>query len=251
VRRFWSAAGAAAALLFVVFVASSALLPAFAWRADALVSMALGVTLLGLMVAGLLPLRHLGSRALLVAAVGLIVAIVGSALGVVALADLGKIAFGAGVGLWLGATLATLTGDVRVIVGLAVGVALLDAASVFVSVGPTRLLLTRAPSAISYFVVAFPTIGYSIRDAYSALGTSDVIFFGLYLAVAAAYGLRVRLTLLFMGASIVATVALALYSQALPALPLLSAAFLAVNADLIVRRWNLPTGVPTERGPEL
>jgi hypothetical protein len=246
VRRFGPAAGVAAALLFVVFIATSALLPAFAWRADALVSMAVGITLLGLMAFGLLPLRHLGSRALLAAAAGLLVAIAGSALGVVALADLGRIAFGAGVGLWLGATLAALTGDVRVIVGLAVGVAVLDAASVFVSVGPTRLLLTKAPSAIPYFVVAFPTVGYAVRDAYSALGTSDVIFLCLYLAVAAAYGFRVRLTLVLMTASIVVTVALALYSQALPALPLLSAAFLLANLDLIVRRWREPVAVSDE-----
>jgi len=39
-----------------------------------------------------------------------------------------------------------------------------------------------------------------------------------------------------MVASFLCTVALATYWTALPALPLLSAAFLAVNADLVVRR---------------
>jgi hypothetical protein len=238
VTRLGPAAGVTAAVVFVVLIAISGALPPFAWRADVIVSMSLGIALVALMVFALLPVRHLGSRALLLAAVGLLVAIVGSAVGVVALADLGKIAFGAGVGLWLGGALGALTGDVRVIVGLAVGVAALDAASVFVAVGPTRLLLTKAPGAIPYFVVAFPTIGYAVRDAYSALGTSDVIFFSLYLAVAAAYGLRVRLTLALMAVSIVVTVAIALYSQALPALPLLSAAFLLANADLIARRWR-------------
>ena len=83
--------------------------------------------------------------------------------------------------------------------------------------------------------MAFPTMGYAVRDAYSGLGTSDVLFFSLYLAAAIGYRLRVRLTLVAMVASFVATVAIALWSRALPALPLLSLAFLAVNADLIVR----------------
>ena len=39
-------------------------------------------------------------------------------------------------------------------------------------------------------------------------------------------------------ASFVVTVALALFTRALPALPLLSAAFLLVNADLLRERWR-------------
>jgi hypothetical protein len=45
-----------------------------------------------------------------------------------------------------------------------------------------------------------------------------------------------------MVASFIATVAIAVWSRALPALPLLSAAFLAVNADLIVARLRRPVG---------
>ena len=235
------AAAVAAALAFVALVAVSGSLPPFAWRADILVSMAIGVTLLALMVAGLLALQAPGtplSRLLVVAGIGLVAAVAGSVLDVVVLADLGRIAFGGGVGLWLGFTLADLTYDVRIIVGLAVAVGLLDAASVFLPQGPTRLLLTKAPRAVPYFVVAFPTIGYRVSEAYSALGTSDVIFFGLYTAAAVAFRLRVRLTLAAMAASLVVTVALALYTRALPALPLLSAAFLLVNADLLKARWG-------------
>ena len=231
----------AAAVALVVLVAVSGLLPAFAWRADILVSMALGVTLLALMMAGLLALNAHGApvgRLLIVAGVGLAAAVAGSVLHVVALADLGRIAFGGGVGLWLGFTLADLAYDVRIVVGLAVAVGVLDAASVFLPQGPTRLLLTKAPHAVPYFVVAFPTIGYRVSEAYSALGTSDVIFFGLYTAAAVAFRLRVRLTLAAMAASLVVTVALALYTRALPALPLLSAAFLLVNADLLRARWG-------------
>ncbi len=115
-----------------------------------------------------------------------------------------------------------------------------DAISVFAPQGPTNLLLTKAPQTLPYFVVAFPVIGYAVHDAYSALGTSDVLFFGLYLAVAVGYRLRVRLTLVAMVVSFVVTVTVALWWRALPALPLLSLAFLAANADLIARRWTTP-----------
>jgi hypothetical protein len=231
---------AAAALVFVAFVTASARLPVFAIRADVIVSMALGVALLGIMVGAVVTARLSTRTMLVVAGVGLACAVLGTVLGVVALSDLGKIAFGAGVGYWLGTTLTELTDDLRVIVVLALAAGVFDAASVFLPQGPTHLLLTKAPQTVTYFVVAFPTMGYAVRDAYSGLGTTDVLFFTLYLAAAVGFGLRVRLTLVAMVASFVATVTIALYSRALPALPLLSLAFLATNADLIARRWTPP-----------
>ena len=193
------AALAAAALVFIAFIVWSAHLPAFAVRADVIVSMALGVALLGIMVGAALTARLSTRTMLVVAGVGLACAVLGSALDVVALSDLGKIAFGAGVGYWLGTTLTELTDDLRVIVVLALAAGVFDAASVFLPQGPTHLLLTKAPQTVTYFVVAFPTMGYSVRDAYSGLGTTDVLFFSLYLAAAVGFGLRVRLTLVAHG----------------------------------------------------
>jgi len=235
------AALAVAALVFAAFTLVSARLPVFSIRPDVIVSMAIGIALVGLMLGAVLTARPSTRSMLVVALVGLVCAVVGTALKVVPLADLGKIALGAGAGYWLGTSLAELTDDLRIIVGLAVLVGALDAASVFLPQGPTHLLLTKAPQTIPYFVVAFPTMGYAVRDAYSGLGTTDVLFFALYLAAAVGYGLRVRLTLVAMVASIVATVTIALWSRALPALPLLSLAFLGVNADLIARRWHPPS----------
>ena len=238
--RSRAAAVAVAAALFVVFVVVSGHLPLYAFRADVIVSMALGVALVGVMIGAVFETRPAPRVMLAVAGAGLAVAVVGLVVGFVPLADLGKIAIGAGLGYWLGATLSELSADLRVIVGLAVAVGVLDAISVFAPQGPTHLLLTRAPQAVPYFVVAFPTMGYAVRDAYSGLGTTDVLFFSLYLAAAIGYHLRVRLTLVAMVASFVATVAIALWSRALPALPLLSLAFLAANADLIVARLRRP-----------
>jgi hypothetical protein len=242
VSRSRAAALVAAAAVFVAFVLASGHLPVFSFKPDVIVSMALGVALAGVMV-GAVVLGRPAPRAMLVlAGAGLAGAVAGSLLHVVPLADLGKIALGAGLGYWLGTSLTQLAADLRVIVVLAVLVGVIDTASVFLPQGPTNLLLTKAPQTIPYFVVAFPTIGYAVRDAYSALGTTDVLFFTLYLAAALGYGLRARLTLVAMVASFVATVAIAVWSRALPALPLLSAAFLAVNADLIVARLRRPVG---------
>jgi len=228
-------AAAAAALLLAVFTLLSGLFPVFALRLDIVVSMMLGASLLALIVYGLLPLRATGDRLLAFAAVGVLVAVAGHLADLAAIFDLGKILLGATLGFWLGAKLAELTGDVRWVAGIAVVVAVVDVVSVFASFGVTNLILTRSPETVPYFVVAFPTFGYSVHNGdYSALGTADVIFFGLYLVSAAIFGLRVRLTAVAMAASLVATVALAMVWRALPALPLMGLAFLVVNAD---RLW--------------
>jgi hypothetical protein len=230
---------AVAAALLVLFTFVSGPLPRFEARADAIVSMAAGMAVLAVIVWGLLPLRRLGARLLIVAAVALAVALAATYLHATAVMDLAKIAVGAAVGFWLGTTLAELTEDVRWIVGIAVAVAVADAFSVFSPVGVTHYLLTKQPATVPYFVVAFPTIGYAVRDAYSALGTADVIFFGLYLAAAAAFRLRVGATAAAMAASVVVTSAVAVWWRALPALPLMGIAFLAANADLL---WPLLRG---------
>jgi hypothetical protein len=227
-----------------VFTLTSARFPDFALRLDIVVSMMIGASLLALIVYGLLPLRTSGDRLLAIAAVGAAVAVLGHVVDIAAIFDLGKIAFGTALGFWLGSKLGELTGDVRWVAGIAVVVAAVDAVSVFAAFGVTNMILSRSPETVPYFVVAFPTFGYSVSNGdYSALGTADVIFFGLYLVSAAIFGLRVRITAVAMAASIVATVALAIAWRALPALPLMGLAFLAVNCD---RLWAQRRGTEPE-----
>lgn len=73
--------------------------------------------------------------------------------------------------------------------------------------------------------------------ATAKLGLPDLLFFSLFLAGAARFGLRVRWTWLLMTLSFGATIVLAVWGDVLglPALPLLALGFLAPNAD---RLWR-------------
>jgi hypothetical protein len=75
----------------------------------------------------------------------------------------------------------------------------------------------------------------------AGLGLPDVLFFSLFLGATARFGLRRKATWLALVGSLGLTTLLAVYADpfktsGLPALPGISLAFLAVNADLIWRR---------------
>ena len=94
------------------------------------------------------------------------------------------------------------------------------------------------------FSIAFPIPG---EAAAANLGLPDVLFFSLFLAAAARFGLRAGWAWIAMTASFGVTLAIAsVWRGGLPALPLLAIAFLGVNADLILRQrksWGLtPSG---------
>ena len=109
---------------------------------------------------------------------------------------------------------------------------LADSWSVFA--GPTRLIVERAPGVLDYLLIYFPALGNSSGGL--GLGMSDLFFAGLFLTGSRISGLRVRATFWAMAAAFVATVALALLTaRPLPALPFLSLALLAANAD---RLWS-------------
>jgi hypothetical protein len=100
--------------------------------------------------------------------------------------------------------------------------------------GPTKVIVEQQPEVFSALSIAFPTPG----DPNSAqLGLPDVLFFSLFLGAAARFRLRLVPTWLAMTLSFGATLALAVWWEeaGLPALPLLSASFALVNADLLWR----------------
>lgn len=119
---------------------------------------------------------------------------------------------------------------------IAVVVPWIDAWSVWR--GPTRHLVTTRQDLFTTFSIPFPIPG---EHAAGALGLPDFLFFAVFLASAARFGLRARLTWLTMTLSFGATMALAAYTDifggaGLPALPLLAVGFLLPNVDLLVRK---------------
>jgi hypothetical protein len=106
-----------------------------------------------------------------------------------------------------------------------------DAYSVFSPHGPTNEIVNHHEHVFTTFSFAFPIPG---EDASANLGLPDLLFFALFLAAAARFGLRAGLTWVAMTLSFGATLAIAsVWRGGLPALPLLAIGFLAVNADLI------------------
>jgi hypothetical protein len=105
--------------------------------------------------------------------------------------------------------------------------------------GPTREIVTDRPEVFGALSFAFPVPGAGSFQ----LGLPDLLFFGVFLGAAARWALRVGWTWLAMTASFGATMALAIWVDpfdlgGLPALPLLSIAFVLANADLLWREFR-------------
>ena len=229
-----------AGALIVLWGLLSSSLPALPVRADIMLSSALVLSLVAVLVWGLLPLHVLGRRLPLLTAAALPLAILFVWLGWVPLANVAKVVAAAALGIWIAEELEKLSW----IVIVAVVSAAVDVVSV--AAGPTKAILDQGPVVVGYFTVAVTWAGYTYREAYTGLGISDVIFLALYLGAARRFGLRVGWSAVAMVASFLATIAAAMWWTALPALPLLSVAFLAVNGDLLwkkLRRGDGPAGV--------
>ena len=139
---------------------------------------------------------------------------------------------------------------------------LVDAYSV--ARGPTKVIVQHHEQVFTNLSFAFPLPGE--RNAAN-LGLPDLLFFALFLAATARFALRPAWTWVAMVASFGATIALAVSGAlerifnlgGLPALPLLSIAFLLVNADLLWHRLRprrdpagaeIGAGSPQTRAPE-
>jgi hypothetical protein len=118
------------------------------------------------------------------------------------------------------------------VVLVAAVIPLVDVASVYR--GPTKVVVEEQPGLFERIAVAFAVPG---EDGVARLGPPDVIFFALFLAAAARYGLRVGATWLGMAGALSATLLLtyALDLNGLPALPAISLGFVGPNADLLWR----------------
>ena len=109
---------------------------------------------------------------------------------------------------------------------------LVDALSVWR--GPTRHIVDKQPEVFTTLSFAFRLPG---ERPTANLGLPDLLFFALFLAASVRFRLRPFWTWLAMTASFGLTIVLTVAFDVigLPALPLLSMAFLLVNADLLWR----------------
>ena len=100
--------------------------------------------------------------------------------------------------------------------------------------GPTNHIVHNHRHVFTTLSFAFPVPG---ENSAANLGLPDLLFFSLFLAAAARFGLRVFATWVLLAASFGATIAIAVAwnKPGLPALPLLSVGFVLANADLLWR----------------
>jgi len=101
--------------------------------------------------------------------------------------------------------------------------------------GPTEYVVSEQPGLFDRVSIGFRIPG---EDSSANLGPPDVLFFALFLATAARFGLRARWTWLAMTGllSLTLAAAVAFDIAGLPALPAICVGFLAPNADLLWRR---------------
>jgi hypothetical protein len=179
-----------------------------------------------------LPLRESGPRQLAFGALGLVaLTVLLEAAGFDVAANLVKIAAVAAVGWWFLGFFEALSWV------LLVALLIIPVDAFSVARGPTKEIVENQPEVFNALSVSFPLPG---EHSSAQLGLPDFLFFSLFLAATARFGLRIGWTWLAMALSFGTTLALAVAFDVagLPALPLLSAAFLLVNADLLWRAYR-------------
>jgi hypothetical protein len=222
----------AAALLAAAWVAWSLLAPELDAGSDlatVVVAAVVAVPLLAGAIVAALPVAEARPRWTIGAGlVALAVAIVCIVADWPVPASLAKAVAGAALGLVLGRLLEEPWHAALI----AVLVAIVDMYSVFA--GPTKEIVEHRPGVLDTVGIAFAAPGY---QQAAVIGTTDFVFLGLLGGAALRYDLRPRLTLPLLALSFSVTMLLTYWlDRDLPALPLLSAAFLLPNLDRVLPR---------------
>jgi hypothetical protein len=151
-------------------------------------------------------------------------------------ATLTKLVAASLIGLALGSLLQTPAE----IVGIAILIAAVDIYSV--AAGPTKVIVEHHEQVLNAFTLAFHPLG---SEGVAQIGASDFVFFSVFLAATQRFGLRLTRTWVAMTASFGLTLLLSYQlDRALPALPLLSLAFLGANAIPLSERIRGRVGSP-------
>jgi len=109
--------------------------------------------------------------------------------------------------------------------------------------GPTDYVIEEQPHVFDNISIAFRVPG---EDASARLGPPDILFFSLFLAAAARFGLRVIWTWIAMTALLSTTLILTATTNVdgLPALPAICVGFLLPNVDLLWRGLRRKRATP-------
>ncbi len=198
------------------------------WRAVGLIALVLIPATFAL-VALALPLWNAGGLLPVGVAFGLL-AVALSAAGLDVLANFAKLAAVVLLAWWF----LSYFDQVTWVVLVACLIPWVDAYSVWR--GPTKEITTSHENVFGALSVAFVTPG----GGSARLGLPDVLFFALFLAAAARFGLRVAWTWVGLTAGLALTIVVATWwdVDGLPALPGISVGFLLPNADLLWRRFR-------------
>jgi hypothetical protein len=121
--------------------------------------------------------------------------------------------------------------EIVLVVLIAAIIPVVDAISVFTPGAPTHEIVKHHLSIYNDVAVAF----LAPHGGAAQLGPPDILFYALFLAATARFGLRVGWTWLATTGLYAASFPIAVWTNAdgLPALPFLSIGFLAANADLL------------------
>ena len=191
-----------------------------------------------------LPVREVvGPAGLALAAAALVLVAVACAMtGLDTPANIAKLAAATVVGWWF-LTFFEAATWVLLVAALIVPVDLVSVAR-----GPTRQITEEQPQVFDALSIFLRIPG---EEATAQLGLPDILFFALFLGAAVRFGLRPVATWVAMTLSFGATLAVAVaFDEAgVAALPLLSAAFVLVNADLLWRSFRQRRSVDPSATP--
>ena len=223
-------AGAASALAFALYLALAPRLPRFSDWGDVAFLALLAIPAMFALVWAALPLRD-GVRPIVLGGVAAALALAAALLhdaGLDVPANFAKLAAATALGWWF-LTFFEAAWWVALVAFLIVPVDLYSVAR-----GPTREITEDRPQVFDALSVFFPVPG---EDLSAQLGLTDILFFALFLGATARFGLRTTASWVLMTASFGLTLAIAvgLDELGVAALPLLSAAFVLVNGDRILR----------------
>ena len=109
--------------------------------------------------------------------------------------------------------------------------------------GPTKQIVEHHANVFGVLSFAFPVPG---EHAAANLGVPDLLFFALFLAASARFGLRVYATWVCLVAALGLTIAATVWwdLNGLPALPAIALGFLVPNADLLWTRLRRVSDTP-------